>query len=216
MKSLVLKDLYNIGHNAKSMVFVLLILAFSLIPSAGVEAYIVMSGILCSMMIITTFSFDDHSNWLKYAMITPVTKKDVVAGKFVVLLIFSAIGAVTGMITGSIGGLIAHKVIFASARDIFKLLYAGLASFVVAEFAGSMSIPLLFQFGAEKARLLMLISCMIPAGVFYAVYKLFSLLGVSVTDHSIIILSYFSPILVLAWNLVMYKVSYVLFARKDL
>lgn len=62
MKSLILKDLYNIGHNARSMIFILLILAFSLIPSMGLEGYIIMSGILCSSMIITTFSFDDHSN----------------------------------------------------------------------------------------------------------------------------------------------------------
>ena len=65
MKSLVLKDLYNMGHNAKSMLFSQLILAFALIPSVGVESYIITSGILFSMMIITTFSFDDHSKWLK-------------------------------------------------------------------------------------------------------------------------------------------------------
>lgn len=75
MKSLILKDLYNIGHNAKSMLFILVIFAVAFIPTSGVEGYIFMCAILCSMMIVTTFSFDDTSKWTRYAMITPISKK---------------------------------------------------------------------------------------------------------------------------------------------
>ena len=35
MRSLILKDLYNIGHNAKSMLFVLVVFAVVLIPASG-------------------------------------------------------------------------------------------------------------------------------------------------------------------------------------
>ena len=42
MKSLVLKDLFNIGHNAKSMLFILVVFAVALIPFSGVEGYICM------------------------------------------------------------------------------------------------------------------------------------------------------------------------------
>lgn len=69
MKSLILKDLLNIGHNAKSMFFMLLVFACITIPQGGAETCIVASGILCSMMVITTFSFDEQSKWTKYAMI---------------------------------------------------------------------------------------------------------------------------------------------------
>ena len=86
MKSLVLKDLFNIGHNAKSMLFILVVFAVALIPFSGVEGYIFVCAILCSMMIVTTFSFDDSSKWTRYAMIMPVSKKELVAGKFMVLL----------------------------------------------------------------------------------------------------------------------------------
>lgn len=58
MKSLVLKDLFNIGHNAKSMLFILVVFAVALIPFSGVEGYIFVCAILCSMMIVTTFSYD--------------------------------------------------------------------------------------------------------------------------------------------------------------
>ena len=39
MKSLVLKDLFNIGHNAKSMLFILVAFAAAFIPFSGVEGY---------------------------------------------------------------------------------------------------------------------------------------------------------------------------------
>lgn len=37
MKSLVLKDLFNIAHNAKSMAIILLLFAAIFIPSSGAE-----------------------------------------------------------------------------------------------------------------------------------------------------------------------------------
>ena len=111
MKSLVLKDLFNIGHNAKSMLFILVVFAVALIPFSGVEGYIFVCAILCSMMIVTTFSFDDSSKWTRYAMIMPVSKKELVAGKFMVLAIFCAIGSLFGLIIGFIGGLITHKIV---------------------------------------------------------------------------------------------------------
>lgn len=216
MKSLVLKDLYNIGHNAKSMLFMLLVLAFIIIPFVGVEAYMIMSGILCSMMIITTFSFDDNSKWMKYAMVTPVTKKDIVAGKFVVLLIFSAIGAAAGLIIGSIGGVIVHKIHLGGISDILTLLLISMVSLIIAEIFGSMSIPLLFRFGAEKARMLSLVAFIIPAAICFGIYELLTLFGVSFTDHSIVILLCCSPLIALVWNLVMYKISFAIFAKKEL
>ena len=45
------------------------------------------------MMIVTTFSFDDNSKWTRYAMIMPVSKKELVGGKFIVLAIFCAVGS---------------------------------------------------------------------------------------------------------------------------
>lgn len=213
MKSLVLKDLYNIWHNAKSMLFILLVLAFIMIPFVGVDAYIIMSGILCSMMVTTTFSFDDNSKWMKYAMVMPVTKKGIVIGKFVVLLIFSAIGAVSGLIIGSIGGVILHKINFG---DILTLLLVGVTSLAIAVIIGSMSIPLLFKFGTEKARMLTLVSFLVPAAIGFGIYEILTLFGILITDFSIFIVICCSPLIALAWGLIMYKISYVIFSSKEL
>ncbi len=62
MKSLILKDLYNIIHNSKSMLFILLFFAVVFLPSSGIQGYIYTCAILCSMMIVTTLSFDERSD----------------------------------------------------------------------------------------------------------------------------------------------------------
>ena len=93
MKSLVLKDLLNIGHNAKSMLFILLVFAIALIPFSGVEGYIFVCAILCSMMIVTTFSFDDNSKWTRYAMIMPVSRKNWWAENLLYWLSSALLGA---------------------------------------------------------------------------------------------------------------------------
>lgn len=216
MKSLILKDLYNIWHNAKSMLLMLLIFAFVIIPYSGSEAYIITSSILCSMMVITTFSFDDSSKWMKYAMVTPISKKDMVASKFIILLIFSSIGALNGLVIGSIGGIIIHKVDYSKATNIIAMLLVTLVGLVIAEIFGSISIPLLFKFGAEKARMLLLISFIVPAAVCFGIYEIMSFFGIAFTDYLIFILLCCSPVIALIWNLVMYKISYAIFSKKEL
>lgn len=215
MKSLILKDLYNIGHNAKSMLFILVVFLAVFIPSSGVEGYIFVCAVMCSMMIVTTFSFDDASNWTRYAMITPVSKKDLVAGKFIVLAIFCAIGSLFGLVMGLFGGLILKKVSLDLA-GLGGLLFLALVAWVISFILGSMSIPLVFKYGAEKGRVLLLVSFLIPTAICLGIYQLSVVLGVEITDRLIFILLCCSPAAALVWCYIMYQISCRIFAKQEL
>lgn len=215
MKSLILKDLYNIGHNAKSMLFILVVFTAVFIPSSGVEGYACVCAVLCSMMIVTTFAFDDASKWNRYAMVMPVSKKDLVAGKFIVLAIFCAVGSLFGTVMGLIGGLVLNKVSFDLA-GLGVLLLVALAAWVISLILGSMSIPLVFRFGAEKGRVLLLVSFLVPMGVCFGIYRLLTVLGVEITDRLIGILLCCLPVGALAWCYVMYRVSCRIFEKQEL
>ena len=214
MKSLILKDLYNIGHNVKSMLFILVVFAVALIPTSGVAGYIFVCAILCSMMIVTTFSFDDNSKWTRYAMIMPVSKKDLVAGKFIVLAIFCLAGSLFGLVVGSIGGLTIKSVSF-DLIGIGELLLFALTAWVVSIIFGSMSIPLVFKFGAEKGRVLLLISFLFPAALCFGIYQLFVILDIELTEHFMFALLCCSPIIALIWCYVMYQISYRIFSKQE-
>ena len=214
MKSLILKDLYNIGHNVKSMLFILVVFAVALIPTSGVAGYIFVCAILCSMMIVTTFSFDDNSKWTRYAMIMPVSKKDLVAGKFIVLAIFCLAGSLFGLVVGSIGGLAIKSISF-DLIGIGELLLFALTAWVVSIIFGSMSIPLVFKFGAEKGRVLLLISFLFPAALCFGIYQLFVILDIELTEHFMFALLCCSPIIALIWCYVMYQISYRIFSKQE-
>lgn len=216
MKGLILKDLYNIIHNAKSMFFILLFFAVAFLPSSGVQGYILTCTILCTMMIITTFSFDDVSNWTPYALIMPLSRENLVAGKFIVLFIFSAVGTLFGVLAGSIGIRIASA--FMSVSESASMLPLGLSAIVslaVSTIFGGISIPLVFRFGPEKGRLLVLVSFSIPSIICYLIYRLLIALGIALTDNLITIFLYCSPLLALAWNFAMYRISCYILAKKE-
>lgn len=214
MKSLILKDLYNIGHNIKSMLFMFAVFACIFIFSSNIEGYIFSCAILCSMMVVTTFAFDDNSKWVRHALIMPVSKKDLVAGKFFILAIFCGAGSLLGLTVASVSGLIMKKFTFGPA-DISSLLILTLAAFVAALIFGSLSIPLVFKFGTEKGRMLLLISFMIPAAICFGIYQLLVFLGVVFTDRLVFMLLCFSPFIALAWCYVMYRISYGIFAKQE-
>lgn len=215
MKSLILKDLYNIGHNAKSMLITLIILIIAIIPSSGVVNYIFVSTTLCSVMIVTTFSFDNMAGWNRYALVTPISRRDLVAAKFIVLIIFSAIGAGFGLITGTIGGAVMGKVTL-DLKSICELLFLTMAAAVIGEIFGSVTIPLIFKFGAEKARILLLVSYMVPVAICVAIGLLLRRAGIQITDRSMYILLWFSPVIAVVWSMAMYKISCAIFSKQEL
>ena len=215
MKSLVLKDLLNIGHNAKSMLFILLVFAIALIPFSGVEGYIFVCAILCSMMIVTTFTFDDNSKWTRYAMIMPLSKKNLVAGKYVVMAIFCVIGSLFGLIVSMIAGLALRKMTF-DIEGIIELLVLALVALALSLVSGSMSIPLVFKFGAEKARVLLVVSIFVPLAVCFGLYQVLVLLGIELTEQLIFILLCCSPVFALVWCYLMYCICCRIFEKQEL
>ena len=215
MKSLILKDLYNIGHNAKSMLLILLVFAIGLIMVSGVESYIISSGVLCSMMIVTTFTFDDHCKWSKYALVMPICKKDIVKAKFIVLIIFCIAGICVGTIFGVAGGVAMHKMAL-SMEGIVTMLFMGFVGLIVSVIFGSMSIPLVFKYGAEKGRMLLLISFAVPLGICFMVYEILMMLGVKITDQLIFTILCASPLIAAIWIYTMYRRSCRIFYKQEI
>lgn len=214
MKSLILKDLYNVGHNIKSLIFILVIYAVIFIPSSSVESYIVLCTVLCSTMILTSFSFDEACKWTRYAMIMPISKKELVRSKFILLLIFSATGIFFGLVFGIIGGLIVQKFVF-TLETIGGLLAVALVSLVMSELFGGLSILLTFKFGTEKARILLIVSYLIPALLLLGIYKLFSMLGIVFTEQLIFILLCCSPVVIVGLIYLLYRSSCFVFSKKE-
>lgn len=214
MKSLVLKDLYNVGHNMKSTLAVIVLMGvFLTFTSDGdTSFYSIFCAIMFSLMVITSFSYDTLSNWEHYAMILPITRQDVVRGKFAVLLLLGLSGAVLGLLVG----LLSAAIVPNATLDLGEQAFYMLPGFTISIFMGSTSIPLIFKFGAEKARLMLMGTFVLPAFLVLAVVKLMEHVGIQPTDQMVVTFFSVSPVLVLVWAYLMYRISCGIFQKKEL
>lgn len=218
MKGLIIKDIYNIGHNMKSMLITLIILAIAFIPQKdmGPVSYVIASSVICCTMVNTTFYFDDTSDWTKYAMILPITKKELVLSKYIVLLIFTVLGSLLGFSIGMIGGIITKQVALINLNDILAMLVAIPAGIAVGLIIGSIAIALIFKYGSEQARILMVASVAIPGILVYTIYKIGLLFDINLSATMLKSLMLMSPLIIIAFIYLMFKISCKLFIKKDL
>ena len=215
MKALLLKDLYNIGHNARSMLVVLLFLAIAIVPTSGPVAYMVMCGVLCAMMIVTTFTFDEASGWTAYALILPVRRSRLVLAKYAALAVFCTVGILFGLAAGSLGDYLTSDGPAMAAAPLVAPARA-LVGWAVAFAMGGTAIPLVFRFGAEKARILIVAAFVVPAALVIGLGGLLQAAGVTeLTEQTLIALLCASPLAALAWGAAMYRVACAVFARQE-
>lgn len=180
MKSLILKDLYNIGHNTKQMVLMLLFLVICFVPTSDAYGYIIMCALMCGMMIATTFAFDAQCKWESYALVMPVTRKEYVVSKYLVAGVF----VIAGILFGSVGA--SGYKLWKGTFDIRILLTSMGAAVLVGLFFTSLYIPFLIKMGAEKARMILIGVVAVPSILVYAIYKLVTTLHIKITDGMVL------------------------------
>lgn len=213
MKSMVLKDLYNMKGNVKSVLVSFLILAVAM-ASTGVGV-LYATAILCSSMIVSTFAYDDRCDWTKYAMVMPVSRKELVAGKYVMLTLL----VVGGMAVSFLASLVSNAItgqIPLNQSGLQELLISTLAALVFALVYGSIAIPLILRFGAEQGRILLLVALLVPAAVCFAVYQIGKWLGIVLTDQGVVLLVCGVAVAALVWMAVSYRISCGIFAKQEL
>ena len=216
MKSMILKDLYNICHNIKSMLLLSLVFVFILIPAGEPLSYVVTNTILYSMMIMTTFSFDENCKWERYAMIMPVSRKHYVLAKFMTLGIFCGFGVLRGLIFGVAGGIVFGRFDASVGEELLALLGGSVFGFFIAMFFGGLSIPLLFKFGAEKSRMLSFVAFVIPAFMIMGILAAMSFFGIEITRGFLAAVMIGLPVFILAVLAALYRVSSHIFTAKEL
>lgn len=213
MKSVVLKDLYNMRGNGKSVLISFLILAVAM-ASTGVG--VLYSGaILCSSLIVSTFAYDDRCDWAKYAVVMPISRNELVAGKYAMLTLL----VVGGMAVSFLASLASNAItgqIPLNQSGLQELLISTLAALVFALVYGSIAIPLILRFGAEQGRILLLVALLVPAAVCFAVYQIGKWLGIVLTDQGVVLLVCGVAVAALVWMAVSYRISCGIFAKQEL
>ena len=213
MKSMVLKDLYNIKCNAKSVLVSFLVLAVAM-ASTGVGV-LYAGAVLCSSLIISTFAYDDRCDWAKYAVVMPISRNELVAGKYAMLTLL----VVGGMAVSFLASLVSNAItgqIPLNWNGLQELIFSALTALIFALVYGSVAIPLILRFGAEQGRVLLVAALLVPAAVCFAVYQVGKWMGIVLTDQGVVLLVCGAAVAALVWMAVSYRISCGIFAKQEL
>ena len=148
MKGIVIKDLLTLKSSMKTVV--LIVILFGFMGAKSGSAYMsTFASVYAAILPMTCMAFDERSRFNRYAVIMPVNLRDVVLSKYVVGLILAvAATAVATAMTALSGGSIGETV---AASIAIPMVYH------------SLLLPLMFKFGVEKSRIIILAGVVVPA-----------------------------------------------------
>jgi len=161
MKGLLIKDLLNLR---KQSIIILALFVFYMIMAMG-SGNVMMFGFVVTLMTvmltITSMAFDERSNWDKYALTMPISRKDIVLSKYLLGGILAGLAFVINIIfmTVARSGIGAETALTA-------LGMMGISIFFL-----SVMMPLFYKFGVERGRLIMMATFSLPTGAVVVAVK---------------------------------------------
>lgn len=150
MKGLLLKDWYQVKTNMRMMYLtVLAVLAIWTLSTSGDSSFAVdYSAVFLGIMPAYLLSYDHASGWTEYSFALPLSKELQVAEKYLIGLFCAAAAVVIG---GLFITVISLRTGTTPDKDALSLLAGSVCAILL---INGISLPLLYRFGAEKARMI--------------------------------------------------------------
>ena len=150
MRGLLLKDWYLIQKYCWSLYLLdVVFIALSLFATDNVFIY-TYPYLFAGFVPMTLYAYDERERWKAYAASLPVSRKQYVSGKYLIGLLSIAAVLLLSLVVHTAAYLTVPGRMLDYLLDFLSLLpvCAGMGFF-----APALSLPLMFRFGAEKARI---------------------------------------------------------------
>lgn len=202
MKGLLIKDFCNLKKQIKlTGIFVILYTGWAV--AMKMPSFIGVMLIFLSMTLpISSISYDEASQWYRYAFSLPISRRTFVLSKYVLgflvmlaCLVVSAIGNWVILMLDGTADAVSSWIVLGVCLEFSIIIL-------------SLCIPLLFQFGAEKARIWLVILTVAPSSALislanFGVLSEFPLFQ----EEGIKALLFSSPLFTLAIFLISFRIS---------
>ncbi len=221
IKGLITKDLLQLKSYKRTLIIFIAIFILTGIAQENTKGIGSMIAIMLAlgfgMFSIATFSYDEQAKADIYILTFPLTKKEIVLSKYVLVIVSTVIGAIIGTISSAV-------IVFAISKEIPNI--QELISFILGGILGigfieAIQIPCIYKFGAEKGRIQIFIVIAIIAflagGIFFIIEKM----NIDLQMNSILnIISHFLPIILILTTAIIYgisyKVAYKIYSKKEI
>ena len=148
MKGLLMKDWKIILHQGRALIGIgIFMIVWSLLQGdASLNYGVSYSIFVMTIFTISTISYDEYENGMKYLLSLPVSKRTYVCEKY----LFGMILAGSVWLLSSIGGILFSLAGRMTGLD--EYLVSNLAVVLAAILVLAIALPVIFYFGAEKGR----------------------------------------------------------------
>ena len=209
MKGLLIKDLLLLRKTGRVfLLMMVLYLVMTVFMDTDLGPLMVF---LCAMLSISTFAYDEQAKWDGYALTMPLSKRDLVCSKYVLAIILCFAGAVAGAVLSIAGSLDAPIIDWKGILSVSGIALC--ASYLF----NSLALPLLYKFGAEKSRVILLACYAVPLiGASLVMNELGKSPATLLHLQSLIDLgAVLLPFITIAALAVSYLISLRIYSRKD-
>ena len=208
MKGFIYKDLCLLGSVWKSYAFILVM--FSALTVTGVYdvsfLFMMVSVILC-MYPSTSFSYDELAKWDRFAVSVPNGRVKVVRAKYGFALLLGAASLVFDLLLSLLAA-------FLGRMELGNGLLTCVGGVAGALLINALMLPLLFRFGAQKGRILLIAVVAALAGVLGALLAIggMTAFGSGLLESFVLVVL---PVLTLLTLFVSYRVSLGIYQKKE-
>ena len=207
MKGLIIKDLLNLKKYLNTIIPFLLFYTFMTNISGDPGPLIGIIVMFLTMMSITSMSYDEFAKWDVYALSMPISRKVMVMSKYLLSLILSMSGVIVSTTIAYVLGL------YKGNLNVPSLLLISYSLFVISILFVSVILPLIYKFGVEKSRLLMMAVMAVPPAIIY----LLNQLGMPMPDkRQLLLLLKLSPLILLIFLFASISISNKIYKNIDL
>ena len=154
IKALLFKDFNALKRYARIMLVVAVVCSF-IFKEQG-SSLIVM--IYSASLLLTTMAIDEREHFLRRAISDSGRNKAIVGEKYILLFILVMAAVVISIILEMV-----MAVIYKRSIEWGSMIIIMLSGFALTSFSGGTTIPLTLRYGAEKARIILLLCYMVPA-----------------------------------------------------
>lgn len=212
MKGLLLKDLFNLRRIMKQYFFVAALMFVWSVFLKNQMLFTMIMIMYSMMMLLTTMSFDESSQFNKYALTMPVTRRELAGEKYILMLLLMLAGVAVGFVGGGILSLFSSEEIsWLSAEKLVSI--AAVSGVYVLGF--SVLLPMIFKYGVEKSRLLLAIIYLLVFGVLYGTVSFIRQKGLVISENQIVVFAVLCIVFCFAVFAVSWFVSVRIMEKKE-
>ncbi|MBR5520408.1 MAG: ABC-2 transporter permease [Oscillospiraceae bacterium] len=152
MKGLILKDLFVLKDVLRIYIFIFAFYSWMALAENQTGLLLAIVFVCSTVLPINALAYDERSRWDRVANTMPVSRREIVMAKYMLSLILSAISSVVAGII-----MLAGKVM--PAEETLANIFIMLALSALYQ---AVLMPIIYKFGSEKSRIIMMTAILVP------------------------------------------------------